>query len=41
MKKKSDCCEKYRKKPRACGGCPLFDGLGKKQRRKLLEKLRR
>ncbi len=41
MKSKSDCCERFRKKPKPCSSCPLFAGLGKKKRRKLLEKLRK
>ncbi len=41
MKKKSDCCKRFKKKPRPCKSCPLFAGLGKKRRRKLLKTLRR
>lgn len=40
MKKlKSSCCEKYRRKPKACKSCPVFALLGKKQRKKRLKKL--
>lgn len=39
--KKSDCCEKYKdKKGKPCKDCPLFLDLSKKERRKLLDKLR-
>ncbi len=39
--KAKDGSQRYRRKNKACGDYPLFDGLGKKQRRKLLEKLRK
>ncbi len=34
MRLKSECCEKYVRKRKACKSCPLVAGLGKKQRRK-------
>lgn len=41
MKLKSSCCEKYRRKAKACEGCPVFAILGGKMRRKRLKKIRR
>jgi len=35
-KVEQDCCGKYRKKGKACKKCPLFRGLSKKKRKKLL-----
>jgi len=33
------CCEKFRRKPKACSSCPLVCHLSKKQRKKQLKKL--
>ena len=41
MKRQSDCCERYKKKGRACKNCPKMTGLGKKKRRKLLKKFKK
>ncbi len=41
MKLEKRCCEKYRRKARACKGCPLMAGLGAKQRKRRLKKIRR
>ena len=41
MKLKSHCCKKYKKKAKACKGCPVLVMMGKKQRRRKLEKARR
>jgi hypothetical protein len=39
--KKVGCCERFKeKKGKACKGCPLMAGLGKKERRKVVEKWR-
>ena len=42
MKKlKKRCCEKYRRKARACASCPLMAVLGDKRRRRRLKKIRK
>ena len=41
MKVKSKCCLRFRKKDKPCKKCPLFAGLGKKKRRKLLKQLKK
>lgn len=38
---KSKCCLRFQRKPKACKDCPLMAGLNKKQRKKLLRKLRK
>jgi len=35
------CCEKFRRKPKACSSCPLLCHLTKKQRKKQIKKLSR
>ena len=37
-KRKQECCESYKEKGKACKNCPLMKALGKKERRKLLER---
>lgn len=43
MKRKSKCCQKYRKKSKACKSCPLIAALGgdgsRRKRTKALRKL--
>ena len=41
MKLKSDCCEKYERKARACKRCPLMAALTKKQRRRRMRKVKK
>ena len=41
MKLKKDCCERYKKKGKACKRCPTMAGLGKKKRRKLLRRFKK
>ncbi|MCH9651398.1 MAG: hypothetical protein K0U98_24440 [Deltaproteobacteria bacterium] len=41
MKIKSNCCKKFKRKAKACKGCPLFAELSKKQRKKAITKARR
>ena len=41
MKFKPECCEKFLRKPRACGKCPLMAGMSKKRRRKRLKKIQK
>lgn len=41
MKLKSRCCEKYRRKAKACKACPVFAVMSKKRRKKRLGKIRR
>lgn len=41
MKLKSTCCRSYRKKGKGCKGCPVLEPLTKKERRKLLRKLKK
>lgn len=41
MKPKKDCCERYKRKGRACKGCPTVADLGKKERRRLLRKFKK
>ena len=40
-KTKSSCCEKFLRKGKACGACPLMAGLSKKQRKKQIAKASR
>ena len=39
-KHRKKCCERWRRKPKACKSCPLFEDMGKKARKKLLRRLR-
>jgi hypothetical protein len=41
MKLKSRCCEKYKRKAKACRGCPVIAVLGVKRRRRVLKKAKR
>ena len=41
MKLKRDCCEKYRRKAKACKRCPVMAVLTASKRRKKLAKIRR
>ena len=41
MKLKKHCCEKYRRKAKACKGCPVMAVLSKKKRRRELDRVRR
>ena len=41
MKREKRCCEKYLRKAKACGGCPVMATLSDKRRRKRLAKIRR
>ncbi len=41
MKLKSTCCKSYKKKGRGCKTCPVLAPLTKKQRRKLLRRLKK
>ena len=41
MKLKKHCCEKYRRKAKACKGCPVMAVLSEKRRRRRLKKIRR
>ena len=38
-KVKPNCCRKFRRKAKACKGCPLMCNLSKKARKKKLKKL--
>ena len=40
-KLKSDCCEKYRSKAKACKRCPVFAVMGKKRRKRELKSIRK
>ena len=40
MKIKSKCCDKYKRKARACAGCPVMVLLSKKHRKKKFKKIR-
>lgn len=40
-KRKSECCERYKKKGKACKDCPTMAALGKKKRRKLIRKYKK
>lgn len=37
---KDECCARFKKGKKPCKGCPRMEELGKKERRKLLEKYR-
>jgi len=39
--KSASCCEKYRRKGRACKGCPVIAVLSKKKRKRKLKRIRR
>lgn len=41
MKLKKRCCEKYRRKAKACKACPVMAVLSDKKRRRRLAKIRR
>jgi hypothetical protein len=41
MKLKKLCCEKYLSKAKACRRCPVMAPTGKKQRRRVLKKIRK
>ena len=41
MKLKSDCCEKYKRKAKACRRCPLMAALTQKKRKQSLKKVRK
>ena len=41
MKLEQRCCEKYRRKAKACKACPILAALGGKRRRRRLAKMRR
>lgn len=41
MKLKKRCCDKYRRKAKACKNCPVMAVLGDRQRRRRLKKIRR
>lgn len=38
---KPKCCKRFERKAKACKNCPLMVGLGKKQRKRLLRKLKK
>lgn len=40
-KAESKCCNKLERKGRACSGCPVMELLGKKERKRRIEKARR
>ena len=40
-KLKKRCCDKYRRKAKACKGCPVMAVLGVKERKRRLKKIRR
>jgi hypothetical protein len=39
-KRDDDCCKRYKDGRRPCDDCPRMAALGKKERRKLLDKYR-
>lgn len=41
MSLKSKCCKKYKRKAKACSGCPIFALMSSKRRKKELRKARR
>lgn len=41
MKLKKRCCEKYRRRARACKACPVMAVMSAKKRKRHLEKIRR
>jgi|CXWL01.1.fsa_nt_gi hypothetical protein len=41
MSAKDKCCGKYRKKAKACKGCPVLAMLGPRERKRCLKKARR
>ena len=41
MKLKAKCCEKYKRKAKACARCPFMAVLSQKSRKKQLKKYRR
>lgn len=41
MKLKSSCCEKYRRKAKACKRCPVLAIMGKKKRKRELKRVRK
>lgn len=41
MSAKDKCCGKFRKKAKACKGCPVLSMLGRKERKRKLEKIRK
>lgn len=38
---KDSCCEKYRRKAKACKGCPLMAALSAKERERKLKKAKK
>ena len=38
---KSSCCKRYKRKGKACSGCPTMARLGKKEAKQLLKKHRK
>ena len=41
MKLKSECCDKYKRKAKACRRCPIMAVLTKKRRKKRLKRIKK